>query len=171
MITIFPPPFYEAIAVPEDPTKAKSVPKLIAGFTWLRTFSDMVSAFGVVPQREAKVNLSGRTASIGVTPLPIGSVVNGIYRVSYCFRVTRPGSISSTLTITLSWTEGGVAMSASGAAATGNTTATGQRGTLPIRVDANTPISYSVAYSDGGGGTSMAYSVDIVAEILAPDTV
>jgi hypothetical protein len=85
--------------------------------------------------------------------------------------VTRAGSVSSSLQFTLSWTDGAVAQSASGAAETGNVTTTKQMGTMPIRVDASTPISYSTTYADGGGAVSMQYSLDVILEAVALDTV
>jgi hypothetical protein len=39
-----------------------------------------------------------------------------------------------------------------------------------IRVDANSPISFSTTYASVGA-TAMQYELDVIAEALAPDTV
>lgn len=163
------PPLFEDVAVPEDVLQRKKVPKLIMGFEWLQWFGEMVVAVDAAPSRQTSVHKTAQTASIGTTPLPLGSIPPGVWRVSYYARITTPGSVSSTLTVTISWTDGAIACSASGTAITGNTTATVQFGTLVIRSDDGTPISYATTYGSVGG-TPMQYALDVVIESLALDT-
>ena len=164
------PPIYEAFAVAETQAEQKKIPKLVCNFNWLQWFGSLTSRADSAPERKTHVRAVAQVASIALTPLPLGSVPAGIYRVTYNFRVTTPGSVSSSLQFTLTWTDGGVVQTSSGAAETGNTTTTKQMGTMPIRSDGGVPISYSTTYGDGGGAVAMAYRLDIVLEALALDT-
>src|SRR3990167_5870091 len=164
------PPIQEAFAVVGDLKHplAKKLPRLIAGFEWLQYFSAQAASIDEKPSRKATVNLSGQGAAITTTPIPLGSIPPGIWRISYIAQITTAAGVSSSLTVTISWTANGLAKSASGAAITGNTTTTVQFGTLIIRVDDSTPISYATAYASDAVGV-MRYALDIVAEELALD--
>ena len=162
------PPLYESFAVPET-RQDKPFPKLVIGEKWAQYVSGVVTQVNQSPARKAHVSLSGQVAAIPTTGLPIASVAPGVYRVSYRTRITTPGTISSSLTITISWTEGGIALSQAGAAIIGNTTSSFQFGTFVVRADANTPISYAAAYVSDVAG-SMAFNLDITAEAVALDT-
>jgi hypothetical protein len=114
------------------------------------------------PARLKTVPLTQQSASIGTTTIPTGALGGGLYRVSWYARITTPGSVSSSLTITIGWTEG-VTLSASGAAMTGNTTGTVQSGSMLIRIDGSSPITYSTVYASAGA-TAMQYRLDVVLE-------
>lgn len=126
---------------------------------WLNALGTTVSSSAT---RVNAVNLTGQSAAIGATDMSGGGVNSGLYRVSYYMRVTTPASVSSSLTVTLAWTDGGVPQAITFAAATGNTTSTTQSGTQLIRVDSVTPITYAVAYASVG--TAAVYSFDVVLE-------
>ena len=164
------PPTYDPIAAPEDQTdpRGKKLPKLAIGFEWLRYFTGVSVAVDEKPTRKAVVNRSLQGASIASIALPLGTIPPGVWRVSYIARITRPATTSSSLEVTIRWTAGGVAQSRTGAAEIGNLTTTHQFGTLIIRVDASTPISFATTYGSVGG-TSMLYQIDLVAEQLALD--
>lgn len=164
------PPLNDPIAVVEDRLQAQKFPKLILGWEYIKWLGELATTVGNAPERKAKVALTGLVASIGVTPLPIASLSAGVWRVSYRFRITRAGTVSSSLQLTLGWTEGGVPISASGAAVVTNTTSSVQWGTFLVRVDGNTPISYSTTYASVGA-TAMQHDLDLVAEALALDEV
>jgi len=138
------------------------------GFEWLQYFNAQGATIDEKPSRKAKVNLSGQGAAITTTPIPLGTIPPGIWRISYIIQITTAAGVSSSVTPTFSWTANGLAKSASGAAITGNTTTTVQFGTLIIRVDDSTPISYATAYASNAAGV-MRYAFDIVAEELALD--
>jgi hypothetical protein len=164
------PPLYEAVVVASDLKHplAKRLPTLIMGYEWLRWLSTLTTAVSAAPDRRATVALAGQAASLGTTALPVASVSAGLWRVSYFARITTVAGVSSSLTVTMSYTTGSIAQSDSGAAMTGNTTATHQFGTLVIRVDADTPISYSTTYASNAAG-AMRYSLDLACEALALD--
>lgn len=119
------------------------------------------------PEQLGSVSLTAQGATIAATPVPMPDLTAGMYRVSYAARITRAGSVSSSLTVTIGWTRS-VALTQAGAAMTGNTTATQQNGTFFIRNDANASITYATTYADGGGAIAMQYELDVVVEKL-PD--
>jgi|TARA_R110001583_G_scaffold35623_6_gene118362 hypothetical protein len=108
-------------------------------------------------------SVTGQSAAIGTTSIPLPTLGTGLYRVSTYARITQAASTSSSLTVTLGWTDGTVACTQSGSAMTGNTTATTQSGSLMIRNDNLSPLTYSTAYASSGG-TVMQYRLDIAVE-------
>lgn len=106
--------------------------------------------------------LTAQGASISATPVPMPTLTTGRYLVYAYARITRAGSVSSSLTVTIGWTDGTVACVRASAALTTNTTAaTVVFPPLPLRIDANASITYATTYADGGGATSMQYSLDV----------
>ena len=171
-MTLPAPPIQAAAVVPEnriDPRAAK-IPKFILGFEWLRYLDEISAAIDNKPDRKAAVRRTALSASVGTTPLPLGTVAPGVWRISYVIRVTTPATLTSSLQVILTWTAGGVTQTVTGAAITGNTTDTVQGATVVMRVDSATPISYSVAYVSTGA-TPAQFTIDLVAEALALDEV
>ena len=167
-----PLPTEAPIAVPDrkvaNPLSAR-LPKLklSPAFTrWLSGLTQQVDAKTAVISKAVEPDLSD---AVAVTPLQIADVTAGIWRVSTRVRVITPGSVSSSIQVTVTWSESGVTQAESGAALNGNLTTTREGKTFVIRPDASTPISYSTAYADGGGAQRMHYSLDVVAERLAAD--
>ncbi len=130
---------------------------------WVNWFTTLQQDVQEAPYRLTTVTVAGQTAAIGATALPLGALATGLYRVSYLARVTTPASTSSSLTVTLGFTNGGVSCTIAGAAMTGNSTSTVQSQTVLVSIDASTPLTYSTAYSSTGA-TAMAYSLWLVAE-------
>lgn len=165
------PPYQQALVVPENPfdPRATKLPKLVIDAEWFRWLGDGFAVVDTTSQRKAKANLSDQHASLGATPFALGTIPAGVYRVSYIARITTPAATSSSLTVTVAWTSGAVTITQSGAAIVGNTTATVQFGTLILRVDAATPITYATTYASDVAD-EMRYSLDLVLEALALDT-
>jgi len=130
--------------------------------TWLRS---LVLAVNSSSQALGQAALSGATAATAPTAIQTPTLNAGLYRVSWYARITTPASVSSSLTVTIHWTDGGIVCSVSGAAMTGNTTSTVQSGSVLVQVDPNTTINYETAYTSVG--TPMAYALDVVAELVA----
>lgn len=131
---------------------------------WRVFFRDQETAIAqTTTQTIPPITLTAQAASIGVTPIPTPSLAPGYYRVSYYARVTTVGSVSSSLTVTVSWTDGGVACSASGAAITGNTVASTGTGSFLLLIDEATPISYSTTYASNLAG-EMQYQLGLTLE-------
>jgi hypothetical protein len=132
---------------------------------WIEWLTALIGDVDASPARLQTVTLTLQGASIGTTSIPFGALDTGLYRVSYYARITRAATTSSSLTVTLGWTEGGISLTSAGAAMTGNTTGTVQSGTLLIRIDAASPVSYATTYASVGA-TSMQYRLDVLLEQL-----
>lgn len=130
---------------------------------WAEWLSSLSQTVDTTPARLAEVTLTTQGAAIGTTGIPSGALAAGLYRVSWYTRITRAATTSSSLTVTIGWTESGVSLTTSGAALTGNTTGTVQSGSVLIRIDQGTPVTYATAYASSGA-TSMQYRLDVVLE-------
>lgn len=111
------------------------------------------------------VQLSTQSASIGATDFSGGTLAGGLYRINYYVRVTQAASVSSSITVSFDWSDGGVAITYPGTAEAGNTTATYHSDTFPIHVDSLSPIRYSTTYASVGG-TPMQYQLFCVLEAM-----
>lgn len=162
-------PTDDAIAVPDprDPRAAR-LPKFVVGDRWRRWLSGLTISLNAKPERHATVRRTAQGAAIATTALPIGSVTPGIWGIYTTIRVTRAASTSSSVQLTMTWTEGGVTQTQTGAALTGNVTTTREGLLFVIRPGNATVISYSTTYASVGA-TSMQYSVDIVAVQVVAD--
>ena len=149
-----------------DPQTSKPLPGFTMGKdfgNWL--FTSVVQQIATAPSLYPAVSLVAQSASIGTTPIPLPALATGVYRVTYYTRITTADAVSSSLTITLSWTDGAVTCSLSGAALTTNTTATVQSSTAMVSIDASSPISYSVTYASNTPG-AMKFKLIMLVEAV-----
>lgn len=152
--TSAPPPTKDPIA---DAARKITAP-------WLEYLTSLTQTLDRSPSRAETVTRTGLTASIGTTPIPSAALSSGLYRISVYGRITRAATTSSSLTVTISWTEDGISLSESYSAVTGNTTTTVLTGPPKLlKIDANSPVSYSTTYASVGG-TTMIYELSIVLE-------
>ena len=142
----------------DDVLSSLSVRKL--ALTWIQWFTGVYTALRAAVRNVGSVSLETQAASIGATAIETPALTQGLYQVSYAARVTRAATTSSSLTVTIAWTDGGVACTSSGAAMTGNTTATQQSGFLLIQVDDATTVRYSTTYANVGAQT-MQYQLAV----------
>lgn len=140
---------------------------------WEYFFRFVQASINVAPQVIGTIALTVQAASIAATTIPVTfpalpneRMLPGLYRVSYYTRVTRAGSVSSSLTVSIRWIDGGVTITQAGAALTANTTSTYQQATFFVRVDSETEIRYLTTYADGGGATAMQYALDLSVEAI-----
>lgn len=137
--------------------------------TWLRFFSQQQQYQSASPVRIGGSGLlTGQSASIGSTDMSGGSVSAGLYIVQAYARITTPattGAATSSLTVTLGWTDS-VPQTESWTALTGNATTT--KLTNPQRViyvDGNTSINYSTTYASDTAG-QMQYKLQLIVSRL-----
>jgi|DEB0MinimDraft_3_1074331.scaffolds.fasta_scaffold02359_9 hypothetical protein len=133
-----------------------SVKKL--ALTWIQWITGVYTALKAVVRNVGYVNVEDHAASIAATDIETPSLPQGLYQVSYTTRVTQAASTSSSLVVTVSWTDNGVSCSQSGVALTGNTTSTQQSGFLLIQIDSGSVVRYSTTYASVGG-TPMQYQL------------
>ena len=128
---------------------------------WFQTVVERVQAAAYAAQR---IELSGQAASIAATNL-IASPSAGLYRITFRFRLTQAATVSSSLLVTVTATDGGVACALASAAYTGNAVNQPQTGTVLLRADNGAPITYAATYASVGA-TPMLFDVDFIAEAL-----
>lgn len=167
-MTLPPIPLQTDMAVPTPLSMtlvkaSKSLPSKISivWSTWLRA---LVLAVDSSSQVQGRSPLTAQVAAIPATAIATQSLSAGLYRLSWYARITTPASISSILTLTFSWVDGGVACSFSGSAINGNLTTSLQSGTIFIRVDPGTLVNYAASYTSVG--TAMAYALDVILELV-----
>jgi len=152
-----PDPMPELAALYLDPRTKQIAPE------WLRWLTIIRTLLGAAPQVVASGSLTNQSAAIPTTSLSMPALVGGVYRLNLYLHETQAAGGTSNLTVTVGWTEGGTALSWTSAALTGNSKTTLLSQTLLIRADANTPITYSTAYSSSGT-PSMTYEVALAIE-------
>jgi hypothetical protein len=111
-------------------------------------------------------SLTSQSASIGTTALTLPALSGGVYRVSWYARITTAATVSSSLTVTIGFTETAITLSTSGSAITGNTTTTTQSGSVLLQIDAASSLTYSTTYASVGA-TSMVYRLSLTCEQVA----
>jgi len=105
---------------------------------WSDFFAALAEGNADASATAATVELTDQGASISATAIPLQTVYQGTYRVSWYAQITTVGTVSSSLTVTLDWVKNGVTQTNSGAAVTGNTLATHQTLTRFIDTDGGT---------------------------------
>jgi hypothetical protein len=132
---------------------------------WYRYLSTaIVARLSGAPLVARMVTVANHGASIGATSLSQGSF--GLYRVSWVLRITQAATVSSQATVTIANTDAGVNVAQVAPAVTGNTTTTVQSGSVLVRADAATAITYAVAYTSVGA-TPMLYTISVAIEAVS----
>lgn len=90
----------------------------------------------------------------------------GLYRLSYSLIIARAATTSSSVAVTLQWTSNGVLQTFTSPAVTGNTTTSGQSGSVLAQVDGGSLISYATSYASVGG-TQMLYNLAVTVEAMS----
>lgn len=133
------------------------------GRTWLDWFITLRNLLNWAVKREQTVRLTAQGAAIATTNIPLNTLSAGLYRLSWYVRVTRAATTSSSVQLTLGWTDGSVALTKVGANVNGNTTASYDSDAVLIRVDKDSAMTYSATYASTGA-TSMQFEANIVLE-------
>lgn len=118
------------------------------------------------PQILQEASIAGNTAAIPTTLLALPSVSAGFYRVSVYFLVTIPAGVTSSLQVTIGWTDHGLAASRVIPALVNGALAANGGDCIPLHVDDNSPITYTVAYASNPAN-QMTYDLGVIAEQLA----
>lgn len=108
---------------------------------------------------------TGLTAAVVTTTL-FNVLSAGMYRVSYTLAKTVADGVSSSLTVTIGWTDNGVAKTHVFAALTTDTVTAVDAGSWTLHADANSLITYAIAYASNTPAT-MKYDAHLTAELMA----
>ena len=109
-------------------------------------WQELIDSFTQVPTKTDTGTVSGLTAALATTTL-LTTTQGGVYEVGYYIRKTVAGGVSSSLTVTIGWTENAIALTRVFTALTLDSTVANQSDTIPILVDANADITLAVAYA------------------------
>lgn len=132
---------------------------------WLNFLGALASGLSAASATLKVLTRTGLSASVGTTAV-LTTKSQGYYRLAYSVRITQTASVSSSLTVTLGWFETSVSVTLSGAAVTGNLTTSAQSGSVVVRADASSDLTYATTYASVGG-TPMQYRIDVTAEKLS----
>jgi hypothetical protein len=134
-----------------------------AWFNWfLGVLTRVQGAATAIPS--AAVELTGQTASIGVTSL-MPNAPAGLYRVSWRFRVTTAAGVASSLTVSIHSTDDAVACQQDSVAYAGNVTTRPQSGSVLVWADPGSVLSYSTTYTSNPAA-AMVYDLALYLEQL-----
>jgi hypothetical protein len=117
--------------------------------TWLDFFVSLIGIVERASVRRASASVSAEDASIGATDITDGTLPGGLYRFSYYVSIVTAG-VTTDLTVTLDWTDGGNAKAYSGATIVDGVDTDSQSAVLLIRSDSGAPVRYSTTYNSGG---------------------
>jgi hypothetical protein len=160
------------MALPVNVTSASSAPAPIRddvlsslevrklSLTWIQWFTQVYTSLKAAVRNIGSVSLEAQASSSASTEIQTPTLSAGLYQVSYAARITQAATSSSSLTVTILWTDGGVACSQAGVALTGNTTSTQQSGFLLLQADAGSTVRYSTTYASSGA-TPMQYQLAV----------
>jgi hypothetical protein len=148
--------------VPRKSNVLSTIAALIAR-DWDQWFIAVARASDTAAQRIGQpVDLADQAAALPATT--VAQVpTDGLYRISFYVRVTQPASVSSSVSVLVRWTDGGVALAAGTAALTTNTTGTFATLVFLVAADQGTTVTVETTYASVGG-TPMQYRLDVRVE-------
>lgn len=167
-----PMPAQDPMTEPEYPDRlpeevSAALGRMLITRVWMDWFTAVNTRLDASPATAATpVSLTGQGASIPTTAIPIASIAQGVYRVSWYARVTTPATTSSSLIVAITTTDTSATVTQSGAAMISNSTALPASGSFLCYCDRSSLISYSTTYASVGG-TSMVYKLLLVAEAVS----
>lgn len=140
-------------------------PGLLSGdwTRWLQLFWARVSSS--IQQVGTPKALTGQSASIATTTA-LTVTQNGLYRLSWYLRITTVDAVSSSAQLIVTWREGGVTLTKTFPALTGNTTSTYDGAVWPFAADSGTLITYAVTYASNTP-LQMRYRLSLVMEQIS----
>lgn len=132
-----------------------------------RVWIDWFASLGLQIDRQTTtlnvVELFNLSGNIPPTPIPLDSLSEGLFRITYYTRINLAAAVSSSLQITLGWTDNAVTCFIAADPLTTNTVGTVQSNTIMVRNDQASPITYSVTYASDLPG-QMLFNLFIMVE-------
>lgn len=154
-MALAPTPFRSAVAIAQG----------LIGRDWHEWLRQLAQAVDAAAQRVGTLPAVAAQGAALAAQTIVTAPVTGLYRVGYYLRVTRAATVSSSATVTMRWTDGGVACLFTFGALTGNTVDTVGSALRDIRADKGSAITIEVAYASVGA-TSMQFGLEARAELL-----
>lgn len=158
------PPTNDSVIQLDDQDPQRQSPFYMAQ-AWIRWILDvLIPALQLAVQTKATKTYTGQHATI--TAASLGVLTSGTYLVSYYARITSPDGVSSSLTVTIGWTESGQALSVSGSAMVGDSLTTVQTGTTLVILDPSSTITIGAVYASNTPN-KMLFRLKVVALLVA----
>lgn len=163
----FPFPYSDPISLPRRAEyKDSSDPQEgLVSKPWIDAFTALMTLMEKTPARIASVALFDQQDSIAATDMTDGNITTGFYEIKYHLRVTDPAAAASDLFIDLAWTGDGTSRSFTGTDMPLNDAREYDYRSIPVFIDAKTPVTYAVTYTTGLG-VPMEYALHIVLQEL-----
>lgn len=160
-----PLPVSDPIARPRRSGYGEDRPDPQEGFitdSWQQALTSLTTTISQQPVRTTAVTLLDQTGSIVATNLGTGATTTGLYRATYYVNVTVPAA-GFTLTVEVGWTDRGSAWVLDGPTVDTLGGPFIQSGSLMVKADASTPITYSTTVT----GLPITYDFSIVLETIS----
>lgn len=140
-------------------------PGLLSGdwTRWLQLFWARVASS--IQQVGTPKSLTGQSASIATTTA-FTVTQTALYRFSWYMRITTVDAVNSSAQLAVTWREGGVTLTKTFTALTGNTTTTYDGAVWPFVADSGTLIAYAVTYASNTPA-QMRYRLALVVEQIS----
>ncbi len=137
------------------------------GGEYYRWLSNLANAVGTQPVTFTPVTLTNQNTSITTTNIPLPSLTQGFYQVSYYARVQVPDGVASALQITLGWTDpdGSVSTTTLGTPIALDSVTHPVSQIFPAHVKGNTPITYATTYASNTPAR-MHYKLDVFVQFV-----
>lgn len=112
------------------------------------------------------VSLTNQHASIGLTGIPLPTLANGLYRVTYYARLTTNDGVSSSLAVTIGYTDKAVTCTiAPRVTLTADAVTAGLTDSVMVRIDQSSQLSYKTTYASNTPNKAIYDLVIIVEQI------
>lgn len=121
----------------------------------------LVSSVSSTASRISSIELSAQSGDIAATDISSGDLAAGMYRLWYYLSITAAGALG-TLTLTLDWTEDGIARTFTSTALDETNTSKHTEGALLIRIDGASPVRYATAGATFGVGYTLTVQLESV---------
>ena len=132
---------------------------------WLLALTDRIGAAAQLLKVVTVPNVLAAGAAAIATTAAWTTTATGLYRLTYVLRVTQQATVSSNLQLTLGWTRAGIALPAVFAAIVNGGPTSVQSGSVLVRADNASDLTYATAYISAGA-TPMTYELDVAVEAV-----
>jgi len=151
-------PVRDAVSEPNPDTKKQMLTR-----PWVDWFAALGMRIDEQTRKLDVIEMYNLSGGFGVTPIPLSVADQGIFRITYYTRIMQQAATSSSVQVTIGWTDGAITCFQAFPPMTGNTQGTTQSNTIMVRNDQASPLTYQVTYASNAAG-QMRYSLVIMVE-------
>lgn len=149
----------------EDISLATGKPSGYFNRTWVNFFDALWTRLAANSAFLKRLSVPEQSAALPATPIPVGSVEAGWYRVSVYLRVTQAATTSGDVTVTIEHVDNSINCEQDSQTVTNDVTKP-ISDTLLVKMDAGSPLTFTTTYNSVGA-TQLKYRVDVLVEKAA----